>query len=130
MPEKKFTSKQEGIDYFFLIVRHIDRMSDGLTQGLNIGEINTKKLITYYQQILHFESLISPFLNEEYVEKRKKITNKFPGYASTWSALEDNIEFFESISKLFKLLIAYAYNNGVLKIKIKKEYRADDEILD
>ncbi len=85
MPRKDFSVRQEGIDYFFLIVRHIDRMSDGLTAGLGVGEINTKPLIAYHQMVLHFESLLAPFETEEHKTAKEKIEKNMPDFSDTWS---------------------------------------------
>ena len=132
MPHKDFSVRQEGIDYFFLIVRHIDRMSDGLTAGLGVGEINTKPLIAYHQMVLHFESLLTPFLtDEEFKIERKKLEKKMPDYEKTWSGeIGDQIKYFEGISNLFQLLIIEAYNHGVLKIKITKEEKTGPGLME
>ena len=132
MPRKDFSVKQEGIDYFFLIVRHIDRMSDGLTAGLGVGEINTKPLIAYHQMILHFESLLTPFLTDkEFVEKREELEKKMPELSDTWSGnFDDQINYFRKISTLFQLLIIVAYNKGVLKIKITKEEKTETGLME
>ncbi len=132
MPRKDFSVRQEGIDYFFLIVRHIDRMSDGLTAGLGVGEINTKPLIAYHQMILHFESLLTPFLTDkEFVKKREELEKKMPELSDTWSGdFSDQINYFRKISTLFQLLIIVAYNKGVLKIKITKEAKTETGLLE
>ena len=132
MPRKDFSVRQEGIDYFFLIVRHIDRMSDGLTSGLGVGEINTKPLIAYHQMILHFESLLTPFLTDkEFVEKREELEKKMPELSDTWSGdFNDQINYFRKISTLFQLLIIVAYNKGVLKIKITKEEKTETGLME
>ena len=132
MPRKDFSVRQEGIDYFFLVVRHIDRMSDGLTAGLGVGEINTKPLIAYHQMILHFESLLIPFLTDkDFVEKRKKLEKEMPEFSDTWSGdMADQIKYFKGISNLFQLLIIQAYNKGVLKIKITKEAKTETGLME
>ncbi len=132
MPGKKdFSARQEGIDYYFLIVRHIDRMSDGLTSGLDIGVINTKKLIAYHQMILHLESLLTPFLTDkEFLVEREKLEKKMPEVSGTWSGdMNEQIDYFKGISDLFQLLIIQAYNNGVLKIKITKEAKTESDVV-
>lgn len=132
MPRKDFSVRQEGIDYFFLIVRHIDRMSEGLTAGLDIGVINTKPLIAYHQMVLHFESLLTPFLTDkEFVEKRKELEKTMPELSDTWSGdFNDQINYFRKISTLFQLLIIVAYNKGVLKIKITKEEKTETGLME
>ncbi len=131
MPRKDFSVRQEGIDYFFLIVRHIDRMSDGLTAGLGVGEINTKPLIAYHQMVMHFESLLTPFINKEFKEAREKLEKDMPDFSDTWSGdLADQINYFKGVSKLFKLLIILAYNEGVLKIKINKEAKIETGLME
>ena len=129
MPRKDFSVRQEGIDFFFLVVRHIDRMSDGLTAGLGVGEINTKPLVAYHQMILHLESLLTPFLTDEkFIEERKKLEKDMPEISGTWSGdMKDQIDYFKKISDLFQLLIIQAYNKGVLKIKITKEARVETD---
>lgn len=127
----QYSTKQEGIDYYYLIVRHIDRMSEGLKEGLDVGTVNTKSLVCYYQQILHLESLLVPFLPwKEYKQKREKIERDLPGYSSTWSGdIEDQVKFFIEVSKLFRLLMVYAYNARVLKVKIRKEWKSGKDDL-
>lgn len=127
MARQDFSVKQEGIDYFFLIVRHIDRMSDGLTAGLGVGEINTKPLIAYHQMTLHFESLLIPFATDpDYITARKKIESNMPDFSDTWSGdMADQINYFKKISDLFQLLILLAYNSNILKIKITKDAKTD-----
>ena len=131
MPRKDFSVKQEGIDYFFLIVRHIDRMSDGLTAGLGVGEINTKPLLAYHQMILHFESLLTPFLtDQDFIKQREKIEKTLPEISGTWSGdMQEQIDYFKGISDLFQLLIIEAYNHGVLKIKITKEAKTETDLM-
>lgn len=131
MPRKDFSVRQEGIDYFFLIVRHIDRMSDGLTAGLEAGEVNTKPLIAYHQMILHLESLLTPFLTDpKFVKERKELEKKMPELSDTWSGdFADQINYFRQISNLFQLLIIVAYNTGVLKIKITKEEQTELDLM-
>lgn len=125
-----YSTKQEGIDYYFLIVRHIDRMSEGLKEGLDVGKINTKTLVGYYQQVIHLESLLTPFLNKKYYEQKAKWSKKIPSYEQTWSSeLKDQVEYFKSISNILQLLIIWAYNNGVLKIKRIAQYKMDEDIL-
>ncbi len=131
MPRKDFSVRQEGIDYFFLIVRHIDRMSDGLTAGLGVGEINTKPLIAYHQMVLHFESLLTPFADEEFKKTREKLEKDMPDFSDTWSGdIKDQINYFKGVSKLFRLLIILAYNKGVLKIKITKEAKTETGLME
>ncbi len=131
MPRKDFSVRQEGIDYFFLIVRHIDRMSDGLTAGLGVGEINTKPLVAYHQMVLHLESLLVPFVDDEFEEARKKLEKDMPDFSDTWSGdIADQINYFKGTAKLFKLLIILAYNKGVLKIKITKEAKTGTGLLE
>jgi len=60
-------------------------MSEGLKEGLEPGKVNTKTLVGYYEQILHLESLIFPFLDKQYEIKRKELEKKLPGYSKTWS---------------------------------------------
>ncbi len=132
MPRKDFSVRQEGIDYFFIIVRHLDRMSDGLTAGLDAGVQNTKSLIAYHQMILHFESLLQPFLtSNKFVEKREELEKKMPEVSDTWSGdFNEQINYFKQISKLFRLLIIMAYNEGVLKIKITKEEKTETGLME
>ncbi len=121
MSKKEFSARQEGIDYFFLIVRHIDRMSDSLRVGLGVGEIGTKPLVAYVQMVFHLESLLINFLDEEFYEEREKIIKKMPDVANTWEEIENQITYFLGVQDLFQLLIIYAYKKGVLKLKIQKE---------
>ena len=131
MPRKDFSVRQEGIDYFFLIVRHIDRMSDGLTAGLGVGEINTKPLIAYHQMVLHFESLLAPFENKVFKTAKEKIEKDMPDFSDTWSGdMADQINYFKGVSKFFRLLIIHAYNEGVLKIKITKEAKTGTGLME
>ena len=121
MPRKDFSVRQEGIDYFFLIVRHIDRMSDSLTGGLGVGEIGTKPLVAYIQMVFHLESLLINFLDKEFYKERDKIIKRMPPVANTWEEIENQITYFLGVQDLFQLLIVYAYKKGVLKLKIQKE---------
>lgn len=124
-----YSTRSEGIDYYYLIIRHVDRMSEGLKEGLDVGKVNTKTLVGYYQQVLHLESLLIPYLDEEYYEKRKVAEKKLPGYAKTWSGqISNQIEFFLAVSTLFRLLIVWAYKFRVLKIKVVREYKVGDKI--
>ena len=129
MPRKDFSVRQEGIDYFFLIVRHIDRMSDSLTVGLGVGEIGTRPLVAYFQMVFHLESLLINFLDEEFYEEREKIMKKMPSVANTWEEIENQIIYFLGVKDLFQLLIVYAYKKGVLKLKIQKEEIQKEESL-
>ncbi len=121
MAKKEFSARQDGIDYFFLIVKHIDRMSDSLRGGLGVGEIGTKPLVAYTQMVFHLESLLINFLDKEFYEEREKIIKRMPEVAATWTEIENQIEYFLGVQDLFQLLIIYAYKKGVLKLKIQKD---------
>ena len=112
MPRKDFSVRQEGIDYFFLIVRHIDRMSDSLRGGLGVGEIGTKPLVAYTQMVFHLESLLINFLDEEFYEEREKIIKSMPEVANTWEAIESQISYFLGVQDLFQLLIVWLNDNS------------------
>lgn len=126
-----YSIEKRGIDYFYLLIKHLDRMSDGLRGGLDVGVINTDKLVAYYQQIMHFESLIVPFLDEKYYQDKKKWAEKIPGFQQTWSGeISDQIYYFQAISNIFQLLMMLAYMKGVLKIKRLPEHSEyTDDIL-
>lgn len=124
---KPYSTSSEGIDYFFLIIRHLDRMSESIRAGLDVGVVNTQVLVGYYQQVMHLEALLVPFLHKDYYTKRNKFKKELPGYSKTWSGkISDQIQFFEATTKLLKLLIVKAYNARVLKVKIKREYKSGE----
>lgn len=119
------------MDYYIVLVKHIDKMSEGLIkESLDVGKIGTKMLMTYYMQIIHLEGLLVPFLTKEFYYRRGKIETNLPGYKTTWSgSIEEQMRYFVAISDLFQLLILFAYKQRVLKIKILPEWRHDSDIL-
>jgi len=120
---KEFRISDDGIDYYFLIIKHLDRMSERLIVGLEPGKINTSDLVGYYEQVLHFECLMIPFLDDNYYARRSELEKFLPAHSSTWSgSLDIQLKYFMAVCKLFKLLLAQAYNERVLKLKIKREY--------
>jgi len=130
MPKPSYQLSQQGIDYFFLIVKHVDRMSEGLKEGLEIGEINTGKLVGYYEQVIHYEGLLVPFLDKAFYHQKDSIVSELPGYSKTWSGkMEDQVSYFLAISKLFQLLMLQAYKKGVLKLKKLPESSWSDDLL-
>lgn len=116
----QFSIKKGGPDYSFLIMRHLDRMSESLKTGLDVGEINTKQLLSYHNQILHLENLLTPILDQEYLDKRTEFEAKIPKISTTWSSdLNKQMEYLRAISKLLKLQIVKAYNRRIIKLPIK-----------
>ena len=124
-----FSISKEGVDYYYLIIRHIDRMSEGLRIGLDVGQVNTKILVGYYEQILHLEAILIPFLDEEYYEVKKHFENEIPAYSATWSGdIGRQIEYFKATQKIFKLLIVKAYNARILKLAVRTDYKIDEDL--
>lgn len=119
---QEFSIKKGGQDYSFLVLRHLDRMSEGLASGLEVGQINTKKLVAYHNQVLHNENLLVPILDNEYKHLRDKYVRAIPDVTTTWSNdLNLQIKYFASVSKILKLQIAKAYNRRVIKLPFKFE---------
>lgn len=120
----EFSIKKGGQDYSFLVLRHLDRMSEGLASGLDVGHINTKKLVAYHNQVLHCENLLVPVLDEEYKRFRDRYVKAIPDVTTTWSNdLNLQIKYFAAVSKILKLQIQKAYNKQIIKLP----YRFEDK---
>ncbi len=127
---KGYSLNKEGADYYFEIMTHIRSMSDGLKNGIDVGQPNTESLVGYYRQIIHLEGLLVPWLDKTFYNKREKIVESLPSYSSTWGGdFTKQMNYFMSISDLFQLLILTAYNSGVLKLKMKMKFDTDDDVL-
>jgi len=119
---EQFSIKKGGQDYSFLLLRHLDRMSESQKIGLDIGVVNTKQLIGYRNQISHMENILTPILDQEYKDKRDEFIRKIPRISNTWSSdLNLQIAYQEAISKILKLQIQKAYNKRIIKLPYKFE---------
>lgn len=125
MVEPKFTEKSEAIDFYFLVAKHLDRMSEMLKEGFDAGgAANAAKLIGYFTMTKHYENSITMFLPKYYWQKKREILPTIPDISWTWQNILKNLEFFDKISDWFQLVHTTAYNEGVLKIK--RPYKPDD----
>lgn len=125
--EPRFAERLEALDFYFLVAKHLDRMSEGLKEGLDPGGTpNSSKLIAYYMQVQHYENLVTTFLPEYYWKKKKEILPTIPNITWTWSNVIQNLRFFDKISLWLQLLQVTCTNEGVLKIKTP--YKVSDEL--
>ncbi len=124
MGETKYAERNDAIDFYFLIAKHLDRMSETLRPGLETDpNKNTGNLIAYYMATAHYENMITMFLPNYYWEKKKNIFPKIPPVSDTWGDVYGCLNFFEAVNQWFQLIHTTAYNEGVLKIRrpYKKE---------
>lgn len=103
-------------DYSDLIYRHLDRMSDSLKHGLEVGEIkNATFLMSYYLFVLHLDTLLRLKMSRAELGKIKEYKRALPSFQKVWSGrLDENIEFLDSLSNWFHVLILVANNSGFL----------------
>ena len=123
-----YNSQTSEFNYYELVIKHIDRMSDDLIKELNERGLNPKLLIGYYILILHLESLLLPFHDDEFYKARRGVVDKIPSLVYAHATIDKQFQYFQAISDLFQLLLAVAYNKGVLKIKITKEYNPNVDL--
>jgi hypothetical protein len=119
------------VNYSDLIYRHLDRMSDSLRRGIEVGEVkNATFLMSYYLFILHFESLINTRIEGEAYERIKEYKQRLPSFRLAWSGnLKENIDFLEAISQWFQVLLIVANNNNFIQIapKLWDEYKDETD---
>ena len=114
----KFTERIEGIDFYFLIAKNLDKMSDILKSGLEPGGIpNGEKLLAFYMSTKFYENMITMFLKEDYWRKKEELFAKIPVIDKAFGDAKSNIDFFNRVSEWFQLIHINAYNEGILKIQ-------------
>ena len=118
---KQTTAFNPEITYSILLFRHLDRISEGLKQGLDVAQIsNNKILMAYYSQVRYLEGLCSMHLPAEYYNKKHELFRKMPSFSSTWSGdLGDNTNFLNHVTKWFELILAFAHNLDLVQFKAR-----------
>ena len=124
-------SEGRPLDYSDLIYKHLDRMSDSLKRGLEIGEVkNATFLMSYYLFVLHLESLLNLRVTVEEYDKITEYKNAMPGFKKAYSgSLKDNVDFLNGISKVFQVLLISANNNDFITIAPKTYDKYDDDMV-
>lgn len=117
-------------NYSVLIYRHLDRMSESLTKGLEIGQLkNSTFLMSYYLFVLHFESLINTYITAKAYARINEYKSRLPSFKMTYTGrLEDNIKFLNAVSEWFQVLLIVANNAGFIAITAKKYEEAQDDM--
>jgi len=124
---QKYAIKTEGADYYSVIIAHLMDMGRALKEGLDVGHIGTKNLMAYHQMIIHYESLVTPFMTKEFYEKRAELEKRLPAVSKTWSGnIVNQMQYFNAISDLFQLLMIFSYNEGVLKLRKRPDYSMNE----
>jgi len=124
-------SEGRPLDYSDLIYKHLDRMSDSLKRGLEVGEVkNATFLMSYYLFVLHLESLLNLRVTVEEYDKITEYKNAMPGFKKAYSgSLKDNVDFLNGISKVFQVLLISANNNDFITIAPKTYDKYDDDMV-
>jgi len=117
------------MNYSSLIYRHLDRMSDSLKRGIEVGEIkNATFLMSYYLFVLHLESLLNTRVTGPYWEKIREYKEDLPSFKLAWSGnLSENIKFLESVSKWFQVLLIVANEYNFITISPQTYVASIDE---
>jgi len=105
--------KKEGVNLDELIRIHLKEMGALVTQ-MEMDRPNVDKALSYHMAVQHFENMMIPFLDDMYYEKKEQFSKELP--LKRKDLIHDEIEYFRRLSKMTKLLIAYAYNNRILKV--------------
>lgn len=119
---------KKPMNYSDLIYRHLDRMSDSLKHGLEVGQMNNATfLMAYYLFILHFESMINMYVKGDAQRKIDEYKSKLPSFKKAYSGqLHQNIEFLDAVSKWFQVLLIVANSEGFIKVG-PIEYKDEDD---
>lgn len=119
---------KKPMNYTDLIYRHLDRMSESLKHGLEVGQINNATfLMAYYLFIRHFESMINIYISGEELRTINEYKSKRPSFKKAYSgSLRDNIDFIDGISDWFEVLLLVANNESFIKIG-PIEYKEEDD---
>lgn len=104
------------ISYPDIIYKHLDRMSDSLKRGIEVGTTNTVLLTAYYLYILHFECLLTTCMtNTAHTKRIKEYKDAIPAFGKTWTGHpKDCIAFLEALGKWFQMLIMIADENNMI----------------
>lgn len=113
MVSKRFSNLP--MNYSSLLFRHLDRTSYVLAKGLDISG-NVHLLSAYYALIQHYEGLLTPHLDAQYIRQAEDIRRNMPRINLTWGNLQANMVFLNGCNKWFKLLIALSYKKGLLYV--------------
>lgn len=103
------------VSYPDLIYRHLDRMSDSLKKGIEYGGINTAFLTSYYLFIVHFKALLTTRVSGPYLRKINEYKLEMKPLGDTAANdLKKNVEYIESITKIFEVLLIVANETGLI----------------
>ncbi len=106
-----------SVTYGDLVFRHLDRMSDSLSSGMDVGKPNTALLTSYYLHILHFQSMLTKCITGSKLKKIRTIKAQIPAVATMYNgSLKDSIVFLEAISEWFEILLIVASESNVLSM--------------
>jgi len=124
-------SEGRPLDYSDLIYKHLDRMSDSLKRGLEVGEVkNATFLMSYYLFVLHLESLLNLRVSRLEQDKIDEYKENMPGFNKVWTGkLHDNVAFLEGVSKWFQVLLISANNNDFITIAPKTYDKYQDDMI-
>jgi hypothetical protein len=116
-----FGSSQQSskdIDYSWILFMHLNRVSETLGTLLSIERPNTGQLANCWAQVKWTETLLAPFLPANYYTETKK-NHGVPSSAISLAMgnMEKNLKFLEKLDNWHALLIVYAYNNRLLRIR-------------
>ena len=117
----------------FLVNKHLDRMSQGIT-GLQPDQSNLDRITAYYLQILHLENLLTTIIDQDYLDEKEKLKiEQGKKELMKRDQLIHMLNFAEKISQWLQLLLVYANNEELISIKKRIPYQKgmfEDEEID
>ena len=123
MPQQKSYTQTDAVQ--FLVVNHIDRISQGLT-GLDPSQSNIDKITNFYLQTRILQGMLTLIYDEKYLSEKEKLgLLEAQKKIFLHPTMPNALEFFDKIADWFELLIICCNKNDILVIKKKPEHRKD-----
>lgn len=107
----------KDIDYSYLVFVHLQRLGDLISEIERDNATSEKRLINFRNQVSWFETLLTPFLDKLYYEKYKEFGVPAGKVPLRTKDLSTNMRYFDKVNKWCQLLVIYAYNNRLLRVR-------------
>lgn len=112
-----YSYTKQDVDYSFLLFDHLLRMSKASEEIVQMAKPSAAKLASFRNQVKWFETLIVPFLDQLYVDKLNEFGLKATKAPPSGNNFEENAKYFDKINKWAQVLMIYAYNNRLLRVR-------------
>lgn len=121
MAQQRTYTQTDAVQY--LIVNHIDRISQGIT-GLNPSESNLDKITNLWLDVRMLQVLLTLVYDKKYMDEKEKL--KLPEAQKKVflkPTMENILEFADKICLWFELLVICCNESDILMLSKKAMHR-------